>query len=225
MEVLIPLVLGILIAGLGIYMAISGDVRLLHSYHYATTPADKQAPLARTTGICLAITGAGVMFLTSSSWLSVVGTIALVLGIAGMLAAIVHYNGSLFSTGLPAWGNTSLPHGVTLLIGAILGTVVSLLGIVPGAIMIATGDVSMLHSYHYVNVTPANLPHLATAEGSCMIILGIAVFLAIFGGVSWSIYPSARWPRTLTGLSIASFVVGLAGLLGFIIIFNGSLMG
>ena len=49
MENFIGLGLGVCIALMGAYMIATGDPRLLHSYHYATTPV-AELPCARARG-------------------------------------------------------------------------------------------------------------------------------------------------------------------------------
>ena len=80
----------------------------------------------------------------------------------------------------------------------IVGVACSLFGIAPGVYMIATGDVSLLHSYHYANVAAADLPRLATTEGVCMIALGIAIFMCMMAGAGMvGGRPFKRWAIAL----------------------------
>ena len=92
MENIIGLGVGLIIAGLGIYMCVTGDVRLLHGYHYATTPESERPQLARETGAGLIGCGASFAFLVPSflpDWLSILGAVLLVASIAEMLIAII----------------------------------------------------------------------------------------------------------------------------------------
>lgn len=230
MDKLFLLVIPALTGIIGIYMIVSGNPRMLHSYHYATTPPEKLPALARAEGIgmiCLSVAIA-LMALDMQGWLTIAGTVLLVLSIAGMLGAIVYYNGGLmtfsgqvapgpFAVMKPAW---------RIAVMAAVGAALSLMGIAPGVHMITTGDVSMLHSYHYVNVAAADLPRLATAEGSCMIALGAAIFICMLGGAGMvGARPFPHWSIALMAAGILLLCGGLAGLCGFIVYYNGSLMG
>lgn len=230
MGTLFLLVIPALTGILGIYMIVSGNPRLLHSYHYATTPPEKLPALARAEGVGMIGLSVAIALiaLDMQGWLTIAGIALFVASIAAMLGAIVYYNGGLvtfsgqvatgpFATMKPAW---------RLLIMGAVGAVVSLLSIAPGVYMIASGDVSMLHSYHYANVAAADLPRLATAEGACMIVLGVAIFLCMLAGAGMlGKRPFPRWSIVLMVAGVACLCIGLIGLLGFIIYFNGSLMG
>lgn len=227
---IIGLGVGLIIAGLGIYMCVTGDVRLLHGYHYATTPESERPQLARETGAGLIGCGTSFAFLVPSflpDWLSILGAVLLVASIAEMLIAIIRRNGGLATfpgdtrPGLFA----SMHPGIRMALAVCLGAALSLIGIVPGAQMIATGGVGPLHSYHYAHVAAADLPRLATCEGACMIALGIALFCCAVAGAGMLRRPMPLWAKALMCLGAALFTGALAGMLGFIIYFNGSLMG
>ena len=234
MDTILPLVLGIITAGLGVYMCVTGDVRLLHSYHYATTPEALRPRLARMTGAGLIGCGASIVFLISTllpDWFTILGTVLLVLSIAEMLLAIVRCNGGLMTfpgdsvTRRGFLSSLSMPARVAVF--ALIGVVCALFTIVPGVQMIATGDVTPLHSYHYVNVSPANLPRLATAEGACMIALGVALIAGMIGsaGMMSGQKSAPLWSKITLGFAVLLLCAALAGMFGAIIHFNGSLMG
>ena len=230
METLVLCIVPALVAVLGIYMIISGNPRLLHSYHYATTPPEKLPALARAEGASMIGLAAAIALISldAQGWLTIAGVVLLVVSIACMLGAIVYFNGGLMTfpgqAATDAFGGMS-PRWRVVSVG-VIGAACALISIVPGVHMIATGDVSMLHSYHYANVSAADLPRLATAEGLCMVALGIAAFLcvtAVAGFVGRR--PFKRWAVACMVAGLVCLCAGLAGLLGFIIYFNGSLMG
>lgn len=230
--VIITAIVCLIIAGFGIYQIITGDVRLLHSYHYATTPPANQPKLARITGAALVGCGVGCLLLVPTvlpDWTSIAGIVILVASVVVTLAAIIHYNGSLISFGPDDTGKGGLFGGMspraTMAVCSILGAALSLTGIGPGAYMIATGDVSLLHGYHYANVAAADLPSLALGEGLSMIGLGIAVFIGVVAGGGIAAYRGARWAKVLLALCVALFVVCLIAMVALIIHYNGSLMG
>lgn len=230
--VIITAIVCLIIAGFGIYQIITGDVRLLHSYHYATTPPANQPKLARITGAALVGCGVGCILLVPTvlpDWTSIAGIVILVASVVVTLAAIIHYNGSLISFGARTSGADSLFKGMsprmTMAVCGVLGAALSLTGIGPGTYMIATGDVSLLHGYHYVNVSTADLPSLALGEGLCMICLGAAALIGVVASGGISAYRTARWPKVLLALCGALFAASLIAMLAVIIHYNGSLMG
>lgn len=236
MDSLVILVPAALCAALGISMIVSGNPRMLHSYHYATTPPDKLPKLARAEGaglVGLAIGIALMGFVSDAPGAlgiagTIVGTVLFVASLAEMLIMIVYYNGGLMTfSGQTAPGPfATMRSAWRVIVCAIIGAALSLMGILPGVHMITTGDVSMLHSYHYMNVSPANLPRLATAEGACMVVLGIAAFLCVTAAAGFvGTRPFKRWAVACMGVGLVCLCAGLAGLLGFIIYYNGSLMG
>lgn len=230
MDTLFLLVIPALTSILGIYMIVSGNPRLLHSYHYATTPPEKLPALARAEGVGMIGLSVAIALiaLDIQGWLTIAGIALFVASIVAMLGAIVYYNGGLvtFSGQVAAGPFATMKPVWRLLIMGAVGAVVSLLSIAPGVYMIASGDVSMLHSYHYANVAAADLPRLATAEGACMIVLGVAIFLCMLADAGMlGKRPFPRWSIVLMVAGVACLCIGLIGLLGFIIYFNGSLMG
>lgn len=230
MDSLALLIVPVLTGALGIYMIASGNPRLLHSYHYATTPPEKLPALARAEGASMIVLGIAIALvcLDTHGALTIVGIVLLVLGLALMLGAIVYYNGGLItSSGQATTGifGSMKPVWRYVVMG-LVGAACSLFGIVPGVYMIATGDVGLLHSYHYANAAAADLPLLATAEGSCMIALGIGIFLCMLAGAGMvGGRPFKRWAIALMVLGIVLWLAALVGLIAFIIYFNGSLMG
>lgn len=218
--------IGLCIVGLGIWQMVTGNPRLLHSYHYATTPAAELAPLARETGAGLIAAGVGCMLMVPSvlpAWASVVGVVTMIAGIVVMLASIIRHNG-----GLITGGDTGMLSGMTpktrLLVCGVFGALGSLFGIAPGAYMMATGDVSLLHSYHYATVAAADLPRLAFCEGLCMMGLGVSIFLCVFAAAGLTqCAPRPRWAIAIEVAGIVLFAASLAALLLFIPYFGGSL--
>ena len=223
--------IGVCVALSGFYMLVSGNCSLLHSYHYATTPAAERPILAREVGASLVACGVSVALIVPTvlpGWVSVIGVVLLVAGLVGMFAAIVRHNGGLVTfapnsswpliTGQKPW--------VVMLACTIIGIALSLIGFVPGIHMIATGDVSSLHDYHYVNVAPADIPLLARAEGICMIGLGVSFLICMvgFGGAALR-RPAPRWSNVVLVAGVIVFAASLAGALGAIVYYNGSLMG
>lgn len=238
MDALIVLLIGVLLAALGIFMAVSGNPSLLHSYHYATTPPEELPALARETGIGLAVSGAGVMLMAPSITsvlpsavevsLTVAGIVLLVGGIAGTLAAVIRHNGALVTFG----GVRGMPLGrrnewVVLAVCMVAGVVVALTCIMPGAHMMMTGDVSSLHSYHYVNVAAADMPAFATGEGLSMIGLGVGLGICLVsGGLGMAVDKRCRTvSRVLAAVGGVLAAVSLAAGLLVIVYYNGSLMG
>jgi hypothetical protein len=96
--------LGGLILALAAWQMFTGNVRFLHSYHYANVPAADRPALALESGRWLAATGACVVLLGFSLLLP--SPVADALGIALVIAlfaaiimtcrVIVRHNGSLF---------------------------------------------------------------------------------------------------------------------------------
>ena len=66
MELIICLGIGACIIAMSLYQIVSGNPRLLHSYHYATTPASELPALARETGAGLVACGSGCILLMVS---------------------------------------------------------------------------------------------------------------------------------------------------------------
>ena len=225
MELAICVVLGLLIVAMGVYQVVSGSPRLLHSYHYATTPPAELPVLARETGAGLIGCGIGVALLAFSSrfvWCVAVGIVLMLGSVAVMLASIVRHNGGLITGGDSLFLGAMRP-GMRAALFAVAGAVLSLFGLVPGIHMIATGDVSSLHSYHTRGIAVQDLPLFATCEGACMIGLGIALFLITFACAGMTCRPFKRWSVVLSAVGIALFAASLGGLLLFIPYFGGSL--
>lgn len=217
---------GLCIVALGVWQVVTGSPRLLHSYHYATTPTAELAPLARETGAGLIATGIGCMLLLSSvlpAWASAVGIAIMVAGVVGMLASIIRHNGGLI-TGSDSGMLAGMTFRARLFACGVLGVFGSLFGIVPGAYLMATGDVRLLHRYHYATVAAADLPRLAFCEGLCMVGLGVSIFLCIFAAAGLvKAAPRLRWAIAVEAAGIVLFAVSLAALLLFIPYFGGSL--
>ena len=230
MDSLAILIVPVLTGALGTYMIVSGNPRLLHSYHYATTPPEKLPALARAEGASMIVLAVAIALvcLDTQGALTIVGIALLVLGIAFMLGAIVYYNGGLITSSGQATSGIfrNMKPVWRYVVMGVAGAACSLFGIAPGVYMIVTGDVSMLHSYHYANVAAADLPRLATAEGACMIALGIGIFLCMMAGAGMvGDRPFKRWATALMVFGIMLWLTALVGLIAFIIYFNGSLMG
>lgn len=252
MEMLVVLLPGILVMGLGAYMLVSGNPSLLHSYHYATTPSAELPVLAREAGAGTLATGLGCVLLAPTTLptlppaalaaLVAIGVLLLIGGIAFMLASIVRHNGGLITFGgTPARGanagtgagsNPAPRSRMPLVACVIAGVVIAATCIAPGAYMIATGDVTPLHSYHYANVAAEDLPALATGEGLSMIGLGVGIFICLLAGGLMATPGRADTVRRArparTALMLAGALItaaSLAALLLVIIHYNGSLMG
>ena len=97
--------IGIAVAGitalLGAYMIVTGDCRLLHGYHYATTPESERPRLARETGAWMVVLAVAITLMIPSAlpdWATVVGVVLLVAGIAGTLVTIARHNGGLVTS-------------------------------------------------------------------------------------------------------------------------------
>lgn len=224
-RLLVFLIPSALIIILGAYMVASGNPAPLHGYHYATTPPEKLPALARSTGAGLILCGASLGLLYLDSWIAVAGAVLLALGIALTLGAIVHYNGTLISVRSFGGDLRNLTPRTRLAVCGLIGAVIAVAAAVPGIHMIATGDVGALHSYHYANVDAADIPALAAGEGASMILLGCAALACMVAGAGLTLRrPAPLWARALMGTGVAMLVIGLAGLLGFIIYYNGSLM-
>lgn len=227
MESVIPLVIGGLIVLLGGYMAVTGDARPLHGYHYATTPPDELPRLARETGACLAVTGVGCMLAAPTplpNEVEVVGVVLLAAGIVGAIVSIVLHNGGLV-TFAPGVGLAGLGPRASAAVCVATGVLLSLVGLVPGVHMLLTHDVSALHSYHFANVAEADIPAFATGEGLSMLGLGLSilVFMVSLAGMVAQ-RPAPRWSKVLLVASVVLFAASLVALLLVIVHFNGSLV-
>lgn len=221
----VVIALGLCIVAMGAWQVKTGDPRLLHSYHYATTPVAELPALARETGAGLISTGAGCVALGASFMLPLVMPLGLILllgGIAFMLYAIVRHNGGLF-TGGEAGYLASMGLGKRLLIFGAIGLVIAAAVAGPGIYMGMTGDVSMLHSYHYEGVAAADLPRFAWAEGLSLVGLGLSIFLCALGGAGLTGRQRPTWALALTAVGALLFCASLTALLLFIPYFGGSL--
>lgn len=226
------LLCGLLVAATGVYMLVTGNPRIMHGYHFASTPIEKWPALARWSGAGLAACGVGCALLVPMSplpdWLSIVGIVLMVAGLALTLGAVVHFNGSLFSFGALGSGasDSSAPHTLTTGLGIVIALIVCGVTVIPGSMMIASGDPSMLHGYHLVNVAADDLPALAGWVGGGTIALGVGLALSILVGFLMSgRRPAPLWTKVLMGAGLVLFGIGLAVTLGAITHYNGSLMG
>lgn len=158
-------------------------------------------------------------------WATVVGVVLLVVGIAGTLVTIVRHNGGLV-TSVSGTGLGGLGPRASMAVCVAVGVLLSLMGFVPGAYMVATGDVSLLHGYHYANVAPADVPALATGEGLAMVGLGASILMFMIGiGGQSALRPAPRWARALMVAGGVLFAASIVAMLLLIVHFNGSLMG
>lgn len=224
---------GLLVGACGVYMLVTGNARIMHSYHYAATPPAKMPSLARWSGAGMLVCGIGCALLVPATgmpeWLSIVGIALLVAGLVLTFGAIMHFNGSLFSfAGAGGDSRESEGSSRTLVMG--LGVVVAVIccavTVVPGVLMIASGDPSALHSYHLVNVAPENYAALARWEGAGMTVMGAGLAASIVGALLGSRRrPAPRWTKVLMVAGAVAFGCGLVSMLAAIIHFNGSLMG
>lgn len=221
---------GLLCAGLGAYMVVTGNPSLLHSYHYATTPLADRPALARESGAGLIVTGVGCALMGLSDffgvWAGVAGIVLLVAGIAINLISIIRHNGSLFSfpsSGEKAHGRSGLHIGLNTGGGVVLGAIIGLVCIVPGVYMIATGDVSLLHSYHYEHIAAADLPAFSLIEGLSMIGLGIGLAICFAAGGRMTMRPIPLWAKVLMAVGGIIWGASLIALIVAIPTFGGSL--
>lgn len=220
------LLCGLLVAATGVYMLVTGNPSIMHGYHYATTPLSQRPALARWSGAGMLMAGVGCAFIVPPTglpdWLGIAGIALLVAGLGLTLGSIMHFNGSLFSFGPNESGS---PRTATIAIGVLLAVVICLATVIPGVMMIVSGDPSALHGYHLVHVAEADCPALATWVGTGTIALGLGLGLAVAAGFCGSRRPMPTWAKVLLGVGLAGFAAGLAIMLGAIIHFNGSLMG
>lgn len=227
------LLVGLLVGACGVYMLVTGNARIMHSYHYAATPLAKMPVLARWSGAGMLVCGIGCALLVPAAgmpeWLSVVGIALLVAGLVLTFGAIMHFNGALFAfAGADGDARESESASRAFVVG--IGIVVAVIGcavtVVPGAMMIASGDPSALHSYHLVNVAPEDYAALARWEGAGMIVMGAGLVASIIGALLGSRWrPAPRWTKVLMAAGAVAFGLGLVFMLAAIIHFNGSLMG
>ena len=227
------LLCGLLVAATGVYMLVTGNPRIMHGYHFASTPREKWPALARWSGAGLAACGVGCALLVPATgmpeWLSIAGVVLLVAGLGLTLGAIMHFNGSLFSfagVGGDARASEGSSRALVMGLGIVIAAICCAVTVVPGVMMIASGDPSALHSYHLVNVAPGNYAALARWEGAGMIVMGTGLAASIVGALLGSRWrPVPRWTKVLMATGAAAFGFGLVFMLVAIIHFNGSLMG
>ena len=230
---IIGLIAGLLVGGCGVYLLATGDPRLLHRYHYAGVRPANMPALARWSGAGLAVCGVGCVLIVPlpglPDWLSVAGIVLIVAGIALALGAIVRFNGSLFA--FAAAGDDAVPpdgsaRALAMSLGVLIAAICCAVTVVPGALMVASGDPSALHGYHLANVAPESYPALARWEGAGMIVMGCGLATGVVGSLLASRRrPSPLWTKALAAAGAVAFALGLAVMLGAIIHFNGSLMG
>ena len=220
------LLCGLLVGGCGLYMLITGNPRIMHGYHYATVAPAQMRPLARWAGAGLLVCGVGCALIVPpagmSDWIGIAGIALLVVGLGLTFGSIMHFNGALFSFGPNESGP---PRAATVAIGVLLAVVICLVTVIPGAMMIFSGDPSALHGYHLVHVAEADRPTLATWVGAGTIALGLGLGLDVAAGFCGGRRPMPTWAKVLLAVGLVGFAAGLAVMLGAIIHFNGSLMG
>lgn len=210
----------------GIVMMVTGRPGLLHGYHYATTPPEKIPALSRWCGAGLILCGMGVLLLAFDGRTAAVGVAVLVAGLVATLTAIIHYNGRLVSTGALGGTLRLLSPRARVIACAFIGLAVAALCALPAIRMIALGDVSALHQYHYAHVAPEDMRAFAAAEGASMLLLAASVPVCMAAGAGLALArPARRAARIAMAVGAAMLCAGLAGLIGFILLFNGSLMG
>lgn len=227
------LLVGLLVGACGVYMLVTGNARIMHSYHYATTPPAKMPSLARWSGAGMLACGIGCALLVPAmgmpEWLSIVGIALLVAGLVLTLGAIMHFNGSLFSfagAGGDSRGSDGSSRTLVMGLGVVVAVICCAVTVVPGVMMIASGDPSALHSYHLVNVAPEDFAALARWEGAGMIVMGTGLAASIVGALFGSRWrPAPRWTKALMIAGAVAFGSGLVLMLAAIIHFNGSLTG
>ncbi len=225
-------IITLILAGMGVYMVATGNVKLLHGYHYASVPASERPRLARETGAGLIAAGAGIALAGMATTLvsgamanvcTMAGLILLIASIAWMLVAIVRRGGSLVPTAAAPFGGMAADPRLGMLFGGALGAVIALATGAPGVYMIATGDPGLLHSYHRAGVAAADLPLLASIEGAGMIALAVGVFVCMLAGGRMVARPAPLWAKVLMGAGCALWIVGIAAMLIAIPALGGSL--
>lgn len=213
---LVPVIAGLLIAALGGFMMKSGSVAFLHSYHYATTPVEERAALARETGAGTLAVGLSVAAMGLSKLLpvlAIVGTALLVLGLAMTIVPIVRRNGMLVSF-VPGFKHERLTRAALVAIAVVVALTVC----VPGVMMFVSGDPSALHSYHTAAVAPEDMASLARWQGAGMVALGVGLGGAFGAGMLVSCGRAWRVVAIVCGVLAAA---GLFAMTGSILYFNG----
>ncbi len=61
------LLVGLLVGTCGVYMLVTGNARIMHSYHYAATPPVKMPSLARWSGAGMLVCGIGCALLVPAT--------------------------------------------------------------------------------------------------------------------------------------------------------------
>lgn len=210
-------------------MLVTGNPSIMHGYHYATTPLSQRPALARWSGAGMLMAGIGCAFIIPPTglpeWLSIAGILVLIAGLGVALGSIMHFNGSLISFGAAGATESKTSRPLAIALGTLIAIIVAAATVIPGALMIASGDPSALHGYHLIHVAEADRPALATWVGAGTVALGLGLGMAIIGGFCGSRRPMPAWAKVLLGVGLAGFAAGLAITLGAIIHFNGSLMG
>lgn len=220
---------GLLVAGCGLYMVVTGNPRIMHGYHYALVPPAKMPALAHWSGAGLIAAGVGCALLIPPAgtpvWLTAIGIVLFVAGLALSLGSIIYFNGSLFAFGGSA-GGTLGSRAASIGFGVLTAAIVLVLTVAPGVQMIVSGDPSMLHDYHLVDVTAADLPLVARGVGAGVVAFGCGLALMIAAGLGLSgKRPMPMWGKALVGAGAVLAAGGMIAMFAVIIHFNGSLMG
>ena len=101
--------IGLCIVALGIWQMVTGNPRLLHSYHYATTPAADLPRLAFCEGLCMVGLGVSIFLCVFAAagltqraprprWaiaIEVAGIVLFAVSLAALLLFIPYFGGSL----------------------------------------------------------------------------------------------------------------------------------
>lgn len=217
-------IVGLSTITLGAYMIVSGNARLLHSYHYTNVPPEQMPALAREVGACIIALGGGIVLMMLGGdvlpVLAIIPGVALLVGgTVGMLASIIRRNGSLMAFSV---GATRANRAAAVAI-AVVTLLIATIPIGFGIHMMATGDVSSLHSYHREGISAADLPTFALVQGLCMVALGLGIPFCAVGGLGVTQRPAPLWARLFSVIGIVLFAGGLAGMLLTIPAFGGSL--
>lgn len=229
MESVFMVLVMLFIVGLGIYMLVTGNYHLLHSYHYATTPEAERPQLAKETGACLIVCGLSAgLLIANHTVLTILGLIFFIASIGAMLVCVVRHNGALFSFATtPSVQSKNHPTRFsfrTAFAGIVLIVVFAAFS-APAVYMMATGDPHLLHSYHYEHVSAQAMPAFTFWEGLCMLGLSVGGAITALGGIVLYAAPQKRVGKILCSLGALIFVASLAGMLLVIQYFNGSIMG
>lgn len=110
------------------------------------------------------------------------------------------------------------------MINFVIMLIIGIVAIGMGVYMFASGDATLLHSYHRANVLPQNMPVLAHWSGLGAVMIGAGVILLSLPFLA-KVRPLPRWARGMlpTVLAGVLLVGGIAVTMLAIIYFNGAI--